>query len=73
MADPPSPLRTLVYAEGGDILGPDADPEGWKVLDPVKVTGTLFNVRDVTVQYSVSGLSYSSTSPLRKEGTRSLL
>ena len=47
-------MRALVYAEGGDILGPDVDPQGWKVCDPVNITGTLFNVRDVSVQYTVS-------------------
>ena len=57
VADPPSPLRALVYAEGGAILGPDADPYGWKVFDPVKFTGMLFNARDVSVQCTVSGLS----------------
>ncbi|KAF8271168.1 hypothetical protein EI94DRAFT_615456 [Lactarius quietus] len=64
VADPPSPLRALVYSEGGMILGPDADPQGWKVFDPIKITGTLFNVRDVTVQHTVSGLLHSGTTPL---------
>lgn len=27
VADPPSPLRAIVYAEGGVTLGPEADPE----------------------------------------------
>ena len=57
MAEPPSPLRALVYAEGGVILGPDADPQGWKMFDPVKILGTLFNARDVSVRCTVSGLS----------------
>ena len=55
VAKPPSALRALAYAEGGVVLGPDADPEGWKVYDPVKITGTLFKARDVTVQCTVSG------------------
>jgi len=54
VADRPSPLRALAYAEGGMILGPDADPEGWKLFDPIKITGTLFNARKVNVQCTVS-------------------
>ena len=54
VAKPPSPLRALAYADCGIILGPDADPEGWKVYKPVKITGTLFNARDVSVQCTVS-------------------
>lgn len=67
VADPPSPMRALVYVEGGDLLGPDADPQGWKVFDPVNVTGTLFNVRDVTVQCTLAiatPLAYASNSPI---------
>jgi hypothetical protein len=55
VAKPPSALRALAYAEGGVVLGPDADPEGWKVYDPVKITGTLFKAREVSVQCTVSG------------------
>jgi hypothetical protein len=54
VAERPSPLRALAYADGGAILGPDADPEGWKVYDPIKVTGTLFDTREVSVQCTVS-------------------
>ena len=56
VAEPPSPLRARAYAEGGVILDPNADPEGWKVYDPVKVTGTLFDTREVSVQCTVSDL-----------------
>ena len=54
VAKPPSALRALAYAEGGVILGPDADPEGWKVYDPIKITGTLFKAREASVQCTVS-------------------
>jgi hypothetical protein len=54
IADPPSPLRALAYAEGGPILGPGTDSEGWKVYDPFKITGTLFNARQVNVHCTVS-------------------
>ena len=50
-------MRALVYSEGGVILGPDADPQGWKVFNPVEITGTLFNTRNVTVHCTVSGIS----------------
>ncbi|KAI0303667.1 hypothetical protein B0F90DRAFT_1892715 [Multifurca ochricompacta] len=67
VADYPSPLRTLAYAENVAILGPDADPEGWNVCDPVKITGTLFNARNVSVQCTVSdsgAFTYASNSPI---------
>lgn len=54
VAEPPSALRARAYVEGGVILGPDPDPEGWKVYDPVKITGTLFGTREVSVQCTVS-------------------
>jgi hypothetical protein len=56
-----------VYAEGGELLGPDADPQGWKVFDPVNITGTLFNVRDVSVQCTVSGLFAHTYTSLSQE------
>ncbi|KAI0255041.1 hypothetical protein BJV78DRAFT_1279651 [Lactifluus subvellereus] len=67
VADPPSPLRALVYAEGEAILGPDADPEGWKVYEPVKIAGTLFTARDVSVQCTLAvatPFTYASNSPI---------
>ncbi|KAH9168854.1 hypothetical protein EDB89DRAFT_2115250 [Lactarius sanguifluus] len=67
VADPPSPLRALVYAEGGAVLGPDADPQGWKVFDPVRITGMLFNAREVNVQCTLAmatPLTYASNSPV---------
>jgi len=53
-AEPPSPLRQLAYSEGTDIVGPDGDPEGWKTLPPVKITGTLFDTRQVDVDCALS-------------------
>lgn len=67
VADPPSPMRALVYVEGLAILGPDADPQGWKVFDPVKITGTLFNARDVSVQCTLAVATpstHASNSPV---------
>jgi len=67
VAGPPSPMRALAYAEGGEIPGPDLDPHGWKVCDPVTATGTLFNVRNVSVQYTLAiatPFTYASNSPV---------
>jgi len=49
----PSPLRRLAYSEGNGLLGPDGDPEGWKVLPPVKVKGALFDGKEVDVDCTV--------------------
>ncbi|KAF8802487.1 hypothetical protein BYT27DRAFT_7341372 [Phlegmacium glaucopus] len=48
--DPPSELRRLAYTEDSQLIGPDGDPEGWKILAPVKVKGTLFRVKQVEVK-----------------------
>jgi hypothetical protein len=52
--DPPSALRQLAYEEGTALVGPEGDPEGWKVLAPVKFTGILFDVREVEATCTVS-------------------
>ncbi|KAH9986499.1 hypothetical protein BJV77DRAFT_1080464 [Russula vinacea] len=67
VAKPPSPLRALAYAEGGVILGPHADPEGWKVFDPVTITGTLFKAREVSVDCTLAvatPFTFASNSPI---------
>jgi hypothetical protein len=71
VAEPPSAFRARAYAEGGVILGPDADPEGWKVYDPIKITGTLFGTREVSVQCTVSDPFDLAvvTTPLSEEAT----
>jgi len=51
--DSPSALRQLAYSEGSPILGPDDDPDGWKVLPPVTVTGRLFEAHDAEVECAV--------------------
>jgi arrestin (S-antigen)-like protein len=60
--DPPSTLRRLAYQENTQLIGPDGDPQGWKVLTPVKVKGTLFSVKPVEVECTVC---YNSPSYLR--------
>lgn len=47
--DPPSRLRQLAYQENSPILGPEADPDGWRTAPPVKVQGTVFSIRDVEI------------------------
>lgn len=42
------------------MIGPEGDPEGWKVLPPVKVTGTVFDTRKVEVECTVCNLSRSA-------------
>ncbi|TFK40190.1 hypothetical protein BDQ12DRAFT_772139 [Crucibulum laeve] len=49
-ADPPSSLRRLAYTENSPLIGPDGDPEGWKMLPPIKVTGSLFSVKEVDIE-----------------------
>jgi len=51
---PPSLLRQLAYQENSDLLGPDADPEGWHTLEPVRIRGTIFNERSVDAKCIVS-------------------
>ncbi|OCH95904.1 hypothetical protein OBBRIDRAFT_809459 [Obba rivulosa] len=53
-ADPPSHLRQIAYDEGSPLIGPEGDPEGWKVLPPVKITGTVFSSRQVEVLCTIA-------------------
>lgn len=64
LPDPPSPLRRLAYSEGSPLIGPEGDPEGWKVLPQVKIRGTLFGTKEVEVDCTVRPLDvfrYAST------------
>lgn len=54
VAPPPSPLRIAAYLEGSPLLGPEADPDGWKILSPFNVAGTLFDSKPVKVEMTVS-------------------
>ncbi|KAA1477188.1 hypothetical protein DENSPDRAFT_808294 [Dentipellis sp. KUC8613] len=65
-AQPPSVLRLLAYQERSPLLGPDADPEGWKSF-PVTIQGTLFNTRPVTVSSTLAiatPFTYALNSPI---------
>ncbi|CDO77950.1 hypothetical protein BN946_scf184720.g4 [Trametes cinnabarina] len=66
-AESPSPLRQLAYREGSGLVGPDGDPDGWKVLTPVTVMGTIFGARQVELQCTVAvakPLIYALGSPI---------
>jgi len=63
LPDPPSPLRRLAYSEGSPLVGPEGDPEGWKVLLPVKIRGTLFGTKEVEVDCTVRLLEVFKYAP----------
>lgn len=58
---PPSLLRQIAYQEHSPLCGPEIDPEGWEVLDPVTFEGTLFNVQPFKMSCRVSILSRMTT------------
>ncbi|KAJ7761956.1 hypothetical protein DFH07DRAFT_956974 [Mycena maculata] len=77
----PSPLRQVAYKEGSGLVGPEGDPDGWKVLEPVQMKGKLFDVREVMVESTLAiatPLAYSIGSPipliltLKSEDTQAL-
>lgn len=47
-------MRQLAYREETPIPGPDADPDGWKVLQPCTMRGSILNDRQVEVTFTVS-------------------
>lgn len=49
----PSELRRLAYDEEMPLFSPDGDPDGWEVLAPVLVKGTLSEVTEVEVECTV--------------------
>ncbi|KAF5342241.1 hypothetical protein D9611_001660 [Ephemerocybe angulata] len=62
VAEPPSALRQTAYREVSAVLGPEVDPEGWKILEPVKTTGSLFG-QSGSVEIEVT-LTYALGSPV---------
>ncbi|KDQ56974.1 hypothetical protein JAAARDRAFT_58453 [Jaapia argillacea MUCL 33604] len=66
-ADPPSSLRQLAYSKNTALVGPAGDPEGWRVLPAIKVKGTIFNTREVELEYKLAiatPSAYAIGSPL---------
>ncbi|KAF4614118.1 hypothetical protein D9613_007827 [Agrocybe pediades] len=67
IAGQPSALRRLVYSEHSALLGPEGDPEGWKVLPPLAMKGKIFNTEEVELTCTLavaSPLSYAVGSPI---------
>ncbi|KAJ6576650.1 hypothetical protein DFH09DRAFT_1149931 [Mycena vulgaris] len=65
--EPPSALRQLAYREGSELIGPEGDPAGWKVLEPLKFKGKLFEAKEVEVECTLAiatPLSYTIGSPI---------
>ncbi|TDL25703.1 hypothetical protein BD410DRAFT_604749 [Rickenella mellea] len=52
--DPPSMLRQLAYQNGSPIVGPEGDPKGWTVSQPIPIKGTLFGKRPVEATCTLS-------------------
>ncbi|KAF9533876.1 hypothetical protein CPB83DRAFT_804836 [Crepidotus variabilis] len=56
------PLRASAYQDHTPLLPPAIDPDGWHAVEPVKVSGTLFNNRTVNIRCSfflANPLSYT--------------
>ncbi|KAJ7261800.1 hypothetical protein B0H12DRAFT_1105794 [Mycena haematopus] len=65
--EPPSPLRQLAYKEGTELIGPEGDPAGWKVLQPVKFKGKLFDTKEVELECTIAvatPLAFTIGSPI---------
>ncbi|KAJ7104416.1 hypothetical protein B0H15DRAFT_896895 [Mycena belliarum] len=52
--DPPSILRQVAYRNNISIPGPEIDRDGWHTCPTVNSKGTIFNIRKVEVQCSLS-------------------
>ncbi|KAF8071809.1 hypothetical protein FPV67DRAFT_1560575 [Lyophyllum atratum] len=52
--EPPSMLRQLAYQQGTLLVGPHADPDGWKSMRPVTARATMPRSRKVEVQCLLS-------------------
>ncbi|KAF9524862.1 hypothetical protein CPB83DRAFT_773149 [Crepidotus variabilis] len=50
----PSMLRQCAYTQFLPIPGPSTDPEGWKMLRPVAVRGTMFRTHRVEAKATLS-------------------
>ncbi|KAG6828626.1 hypothetical protein H0H92_007271, partial [Tricholoma furcatifolium] len=64
---PLSELRQTAYKEKVPLLGPDADPQGWKILPVVVLEGTIFDAQKIKVECTLAvatPLSYAPGSPL---------
>ena len=53
-APPPSILRHICSVESSPLVGPEGDPDGWTVFEPVTVKGKIFTSRSVELKCTVS-------------------
>ncbi|THU84184.1 hypothetical protein K435DRAFT_733492 [Dendrothele bispora CBS 962.96] len=51
---PFSRLRQRAYRTNSALVGPEGDPEGWKIIGPIPIRGTLFNSRQIEVQCTLA-------------------
>ncbi|EPT01663.1 hypothetical protein FOMPIDRAFT_1085269, partial [Fomitopsis schrenkii] len=66
-AEPPARLRLEAYRDGTALVGPDGDPDGWQVCPPTHLHGTLFDNRQVDVEYTLAvarPLTHARGSPI---------
>ncbi|KAH7903087.1 hypothetical protein BJ138DRAFT_1021168, partial [Hygrophoropsis aurantiaca] len=52
--DLPSPMLRKAYQENLPLVGPNGDPEGWQVLPPIQLKGTLFNSKSVELSCTLA-------------------
>ncbi|EIW53242.1 uncharacterized protein TRAVEDRAFT_134054 [Trametes versicolor FP-101664 SS1] len=43
----PSLARQIAYLENSPLIGPDGDPDGWQLLEPLRINGSVFSTRSV--------------------------
>ncbi|KAG1887367.1 hypothetical protein F4604DRAFT_1917184 [Suillus subluteus] len=63
----PSPMLQKACKENIPFVGPEGDPEGWYILPPVTVTGTLFGAKRGNVDFNLAlakPLSYARGSAM---------
>lgn len=50
----PSSMLQKACKENIPFVGPEGDPEGWHILPPVAITGTLFGAKRANVDFSLA-------------------
>lgn len=52
-AGTPSELRQLAYQENAPLFGPEIDPSGWRLPDPARLIGYLFDKQKLEIKCTV--------------------